>query len=95
MNVSMPQDGGLTLRYQGTDLVTLHSGDLTGGQGSVEVLIDKAVAEIFINGGRRYIIRELPASNDPSGLSIHAEGTAGTLNRVEVYELKSMWAGNA
>ena len=95
MNVSVPQDGGLTLRYQGTDLVTLHSGDLTGGQGSVEVLIDKAVAEIFINGGRRYIVRELPASNDPSGLSIHAEGTAGALNRVEVYELKSMWAGNA
>ncbi len=91
LNVSLPKDGGLSLQYQGTDLVTLNSGDLKDGQGSVEVLIDKAVAEVFINGGRRYIVRELPASNDPGGLRLRNEGTAGTLNRLEVYELKSMW----
>jgi fructan beta-fructosidase len=91
MVVSLPKDGGLALQYQGTDLVTLRSGDFEGGHGSIEILIDKAVAEVFINEGRRYIIRELPASNDPAGLRVHTEGTAATLDRVDVYELMSMW----
>ena len=95
IDINLPQDGALTLQYQGTDLITLHSGDLKDGQGSMELLIDKAVAEVFINGGRRYIVRELPASNDPTGLRLHSEGTSGTLNRLEVYELRSMWGGKA
>ena len=91
MTLSLPQESGLTLQYQGTDLVTLHSGDFGGGQGPVEVLIDKAVAEIFINGGRRYLVRELPASNAPEGFRMRPEGTAGMLSQIKVYELKSMW----
>ena len=95
MDVSLPQDGGLTLQYGGTELVTLHSGDLKDGRGSVEVLIDKAVAEVFINGGRRYIVRELPASDDATSLHLRSEGPSGTLNHLEVYELRSMWGGKA
>ena len=95
MEIGLPQGGAITLQYQGTDLVTLHRADLNGNQGSVEILIDKAVAEIFVNGGRRYIVRELPASTNPTGMSVHAEGTAGTFNRIEVYQLKSMWRGRA
>jgi fructan beta-fructosidase len=94
MNISLPKDGRLALQYQGMDLVGLSSADFDGGRGSVEVLIDKAVAEVFVNGGRRYVVRELPASNDRSGLSVHAEGSAA-VDRVDVYEMKSMWGGKA
>ncbi len=93
VDVTLPHDGALTLRYQGTDLVTLHPADLPQGHGSVHLLIDKAVAEIFVDGGRRYIIRELPASNSSSGLGCRLEGAGSTLNHLDVYELKSMWGG--
>ncbi len=95
MEVSLPPDNAITLQYQGSDLVTLHTADLNGKPGSVEILIDKAVAEIFINGGLRYIVRELPASQSPVGLSVHSEGTAKVFNRIETYELKSMWPSKA
>ncbi len=95
MNLSLPQGSELTLQYQGSYLVTLGRGDFKDGQGSVEVLIDKAVAEVFVNGGRRYIVRELPASTDPTGLHLQEGGSSGKLNHLEVYELKSMWEGKA
>ena len=95
MNISLPQSGELTLQYGGTDLVTLHGEDLSDGHGSVEVLIDKTVAEIFVDGGRRYIVRELPAGSAAAGLRLHAEAAPATLNRITVYQLKSMWKGQA
>lgn len=95
MDVTLPQDGALTLQYQGVDLVTLHPADLPQGHGSVQLLIDKAVAEIFVDHGRRYIVHELPASDSRSGLGFRFEGTGSTLNRLDVYELKSMWGGKA
>lgn len=91
MEINLLPDGAMTLRYQGTYLVTLHSADLNGKSGLVEVLIDKAVAEIFVNGGRRYIVRELPAGQNPEGLSVHSEETAGAFNRIKACELKSVW----
>ena len=95
MDVTLPAGGALTLQYQGTDLVTLHPADLTQGHGSVHLLIDKAVAEIFVDGGRRYIVRELPASDSRTGLGCRLEGAGSTLNHLDVYELKSMWGGKA
>ncbi len=91
MEAKLPSDGALTLQYQGTDLVTLHAADVPEGHGSVQVLIDKAVAEVFVDGGRRYIVRELPASDSRNGLSCKMEGTGASLQHVDVYELKSMW----
>ena len=93
MEVTLPADGALTLTYQGTELLTLHRTDLPEGHGSVRVLIDKAVAEIFVDSGRRYIVRELPASESRTGLGCRLEGAGATLNRLSVYELKSMWPG--
>ena len=95
IEVTLPPDGALTLHYQGSDLFTLHSADLPQGHGSVQMLIDKAVAELFIDGGRRYIVRELPASDSRSGLSFRLEGAGTVLNRVDAYQLKSMWGGKA
>ena len=95
MDVILPQGGALTLQYQGVDLVTLHPADLRDGHGSVQLLIDKAVAEVFIDGGRRYIVRALSASDSRSGLGCRLEGAGSTLNRMDIYELKSMWGGKA
>lgn len=95
MDVTLPPNGALTLQYQGTDLITLHPADLPSGHGSVHLLVDKAVAEIFVDGGRRYILRELPASTSQTGLALHLEGTGATLNHLNVFELKSMWEGKA
>lgn len=91
MDVTLPPGGALTLQYQGSDLLTLHPGDLPQGHGSVQLLIDKAVAEIFVNGGSRYIVRELPASASRTGLGCRLEGAGTTLNHLDIYELKSMW----
>ncbi len=95
MDVSLPQGGALTLQYQGADLITLHAADLPQGHGSVQLLIDKAVTEIFVNGGRRYIVHELPASDSRSGFGCRLEGVGSVLNRLDVYELRSMWGGKA
>ena len=95
MDVSLPQDGALTLQYQGADLITLHAADLPQGHGSVQLLIDKAVTEIFVDGGRRYIVHELPASDSRSGFGCRLEGVGSVLNRLDVYELRSMWGGKA
>ncbi|MDW5267444.1 MULTISPECIES: glycoside hydrolase family 32 protein [Acidobacteriaceae] len=94
MDVTVPPDGALTLRYQGTDLITLQSPDFPQGHGSVQLLIDKAVAEIFVDDGRRYIVRELPASDSRTGFGCQLEAGT-TLNSLDIYELKSMWRGGA
>jgi fructan beta-fructosidase len=93
MDVTLPPDGALTLQYQGTDLVTLHPADFPEGHGSVQLLIDKGVAELFINRGRRYIVRELPASVSRTGLACEFEGTGTTLDHLKIYDLKSIWEG--
>jgi fructan beta-fructosidase len=95
MDVTLPPDGALTLQYQGTDLVTLHPADFPEGHGSVQLLIDKAVAEVFINGGRRYIVRELPASVSRTGLACELEGAGTTLDHLKIYDLKSIWEDGA
>ncbi len=95
MDVTLAPDGALALQYQGTDLVTLHASDLPLGHGSVQLLIDKAVAEIFVNGGRQYIVRELPASGSRGGLHCQLKGAGTTINHLEAYELKSVWKGRS
>ena len=91
MEITLPTGSALTLQYQGTDLVTLHPEDFPEGHGSVELLVDKAVAELFVNGGRRYLVRELPASDSRTGLDCRLEGTGATVRHLDIYELKSMW----
>jgi fructan beta-fructosidase len=91
MHVTLPQNTLLTIRYQGNDLATINPDDLDNGHGSVELLIDKCVAEVFVDGGRRYITKEIPATGADSGLEIKSEATTSMLDHLEVYELKSMW----
>lgn len=81
----------LDISYDGQALATIKAEDLTDGQGSVELLIDKSVAEIFVDGGVRYILRQLPQAPGHGGLQFTTGHSASTLAHLDVYELKSIW----
>jgi fructan beta-fructosidase len=81
----------LAMRFHGNDLATVKSEDLGNGEGQVEVLIDKGIAEIFVDGGARYITRELPLATGGHGLELSLQQKTSVLNHLEIYEMKSMW----
>jgi sucrose-6-phosphate hydrolase SacC (GH32 family) len=91
MQVTLEKDDALAIRYQGNVLATVKAEELESGRGPVELLIDKSVAEIFVNGGSRYIVKELAASNDERGVELSVGDAASRIDRLEVYEMKSMW----
>jgi fructan beta-fructosidase len=87
----LQKDDALTIEYQGTNLATIDFRDLQDGRGSIEVLIDKSVAEIFVDAGRRYIVRDIPASKSSRGLTFNSGESTTVLTSLRVYEMKSMW----
>nr|WP_246408961.1 glycoside hydrolase family 32 protein [Granulicella aggregans] len=91
LKVTLAKDDELAIGYQGKTIATLHSTEFESGQGSVEVLIDKAVAEIFVDGGARYIVREIPAATSSHGLEFGFGGSTSVVNRLEIYPMKSIW----
>jgi sucrose-6-phosphate hydrolase SacC (GH32 family) len=91
LKVTLEKGNDLALRYQGTTLATIHAAELENGRGSVEVLIDKAVAEIFVDGGARYIVREIPTTTEGHGLEFDLGKSASAINRLEISPMKSMW----
>ena len=90
--VAIEKDTAVTIRYQGNSLATIQSGDFEGGRGSLEILIDACVAEIFVDGGKRYIIRETPLTARSQGLEFDLKRTGAIFNSLEVYEMRSMWS---
>ena len=93
LEVTLEKESELVLRYQGTTLATIHSAELENGRGAVEVLIDKAVAEIFVDGGARYIVREIPTTTGGHGLEFDTGKSASAINRLEISSMKSIWKG--
>lgn len=91
LQLTLQKNDALTIRYQDNPLVSIPCTDLEHGQGSVELLIDKCVAEIFVYGGMRYITKEMPASTNPHGLEFDLGQAGSILNRIEAYPLESMW----
>jgi sucrose-6-phosphate hydrolase SacC (GH32 family) len=91
MLVTLEKDDELTIRYQGNPLTTFQFGDFDKGLGSVEILIDKAVAEIFIDGGRRYIVKEIPATTNGRGMELEAGRSGRIVNTLDVYRMSSIW----
>ena len=91
MEVSLEKGDTLTIRYQGNVLATVPYGDLENGRGDVELLIDKSVAEIFVNLGARYMVKEIPVSAEVRGLECGLGSAASRIDRLELYEMKSMW----
>jgi sucrose-6-phosphate hydrolase SacC (GH32 family) len=91
MQFTLERDDELTIRYQGNPLATLQFGDLDKGLGSVEILIDKSVAEIFIDGGRRYILKEVPATTNAHSIELEVGRSGSIINTLAAYTMSSIW----
>ncbi len=59
LKCTLNEGNKLSFRYQGNEILDIPAHDLPHGENDIEILIDKTVAEIFINKGNRYIIKQL------------------------------------
>ena len=91
LKVTLEKSEELAIRYQGNTIAAIKSAELENGRGSLEVLIDKAVAEIFVDGGARYIVREIPTTRG-AGLEFGLGKDTSAIDRLEIFPMKSMWA---
>lgn len=99
--VSIPDGAKLIFKLRGVPVVltskTLESGtrpaSVAGRIESVELLVDRASLEAFVNRGEISSTRfVLP---NESGLSIKAEGGTVIIKSLVVYQLNSAWTGSA
>jgi len=91
LQIKLQQDDELTIRYKGNILATVSSKDIKNGRGSIEILIDKCVAEIFVDGGARYMVSELPTNSAGPGLELNTARAGSGVTRLEIYRMKSIW----
>jgi sucrose-6-phosphate hydrolase SacC (GH32 family) len=91
LQVTLSDSDELAIQYQGNTLVTISSADLDNGRGHVEVLIDKCVAEIFVNEGARYIVRQTAQTAAGKGVELSLGQKASMINHLEIYRMNSMW----
>jgi hypothetical protein len=54
-------------------------------------LIDKTVAEIFINKGEHYVLHQLLPGINNNSFEFDGEKYGPVLQSLEVYEMKSVW----
>ena len=96
--ISLANKDELTIQDQGVVIAKIKSDDLENGKGSIKLLVDKSVAELFLNGGERYIAQEIPTtangrgtdqSNHP-GLEFATQQSTSTIKNLDIYEMKSM-----
>jgi sucrose-6-phosphate hydrolase SacC (GH32 family) len=90
---TLPEGNKLCLRYQGREILNLSSKDLVPGQHVLELLIDKTVAEIFVDEGDRYIIKNLSPAGNGKSLEFDSDVYGPSLALLQVYEMKSIWNG--
>ena len=83
----LEEDNPLKIMYGDQLLATIEAKDIQRGQAAVEILIDRGVAEVFVDGGARYILADLSANTGSHALRL----SAGKLEQLDVYEMKSMW----
>ena len=93
INMKFRLDAGnkMEIRYQGNEILNLTSTDFPNGENQMEILIDKTVAEIFINNGERYIIRKLLPKRNDNSLEFDSEKYGPFLESLIVFRLKSIW----
>ncbi len=94
MTVTLPAGNDLHLRYQGNALLDLAASDLSAGANEIEILLDKTVAEIFINKGQRYIIHQLLPPTNNNSLEFDGEKYGPAIQSLQVYEMKSVWGND-
>ncbi len=91
LKVTLEKGDELAICYQGNTIATIHFAELDNGRGSLEILIDKAVAEIFLDGGTRYIVREIPTTTGGHGLEFGMGKNTSSITRLEIWQMKSIW----
>jgi sucrose-6-phosphate hydrolase SacC (GH32 family) len=91
LSVTLEKDDELTIRYRGNTIFTILSAEFENGGGFLEILIDKGVAEIFVDGGARYLVTELPTSTGGHGLELGLGRNMSRVNRLEICRMKSIW----
>lgn len=84
----------IKLRYGSNEILNLSSQELSPGVNEIEILIDRTVAEIFLNKGERYITKQLSPNINSNSLEFDSEKYGPTLTSLEVYEMKSIWNTN-
>ena len=93
LHFTLNKDNAIRFIYQGNELINLVSHDLLEGENTLEILLDKTVAEIFINHGARYRVQNLPIGRNYDGLRFESQKDGQTINQLEVYTMKSIWDG--
>ena len=91
LNFTLDEGNSLRLCYQGNEFLNLSPEDLQTGENILEILIDKTVAEIFVNNGIRYIVKSLKKARNNDGLWFNSEKYGPFINHMEVFEMKSIW----
>lgn len=91
--VLVPAQGDeIAIHYGGSLLATIAHSDLDAGRCDVEILIDKAVAEIFVDQGRRYIVCDLSKEDSAHGLEFGLPQSGSVIESLAVYEMASIWS---
>lgn len=90
LQVTLRGEDTLTLRYDGVPLSTIKADDLENGSGLVELLIDNSIAEIFVNQGRRYIIKEIRTTARGRLECVVGPNTT-SIDHLEICRMKSIW----
>ena len=90
LHVRLGREDQLTLQYGGVPLSTIQAADLENGSAVVELLIDNSVAEIFVNHGARYIVKEIHTTAR-SRLECIAGPNTKSIDHAEIYRMRSIW----
>lgn len=91
MKFAVGKGQSLRLYFQGKELINLSSYDLPKAENEIEILIDKSIAEIFINNGAKYIVKQIDSVNKNDGLHFESDKYGPFINELEVFEMKSIW----
>ena len=90
LNFTLDDNSGISLYYGSSELITLNYEELPQGENKIEILIDKTVAEIFVNDGEKYILKQL-TGDENTGFAFDTEKCNPLINQIEVIEMKSIW----
>ncbi len=91
MEFNLDPGHNLRLCYNGDEFLNLTPDDIQKGGNTIEILVDKTVTEIFINGGKRYIVRNLNKQRNDDGLQFSSEKYGPDIHHLEVFEMNSIW----
>ncbi len=57
----------------------------------LRVFIDRSVVEVFVNGRQCVATRVYPGREDSLGVSLRSQGTSTTVNRLDAWQMRSVW----